>query len=407
MRTIPLRTLVMPLIITILTANHAAGLETAERPVLPRKAARQVKEHVIPALKAENNDAFLTATVPLFSSLTKEQLEQIDSLCREQNLAPAQGTFEDLTIGHAMDRAMPQPILTNANLSHIMLQGLLRHVDEFIEKTPEHKVMQDPLVVPPTFVESEKLFWDIHVLHNQFSNTQKKLQMAQSLLARHHKRWRKDDEGKRLSKRINDLNTRLTQNYLDISERSADLRLQRFQSSFAVLNEESNHDDFDKMLTSTMSLQLDGSLLLQFLSQQDPEAISRPSLNKGLQEEIASHLDSGQKAAGEIATKAHLLRNGLHYWVRGRYGAGPLVQGLVKVPAALKSENAMAALYMPIVRDKPISKYHDENESISGFERRHYYTWAAEYRPIVGARNQHVSEQSRLYKGPSTEERFL
>ena len=75
------------------------------------------------------------------------------------------------------------------------------------------------------------------------------------------------------------------------------------------------------------------------------------------------------------------ISNGLHYWVRGRYGAGSLTGGLVKATNATDSISSMELLSMPKLRDKPISSYHSEEETTPGYDRRHHYTWAAEYRP--------------------------
>ena len=99
---------------------------------------------------------------------------------------------------------------------------------------------------------------------------------------------------------------------------------------------EENKDNFELMLTSAMALEQDGQVLAKFF--EDNDSISRESLlDINLPGEIAGMLNSGREAGGEVTKKANLFRNGLHYWVRGRYGAGPLTGGLVKASNATSS----------------------------------------------------------------------
>ena len=130
-----------------------------------------------------------------------------------------------------------------------------------------------------------------------------------------------------------------------------------------------------------MCQERDGQVLIEYLSKTpfpSRRALQQPALADTIQET----LDDSHKKNGELAAKAQLFRNGLYYWQRGRYGNGPLKLGMLKHKQAMNTPFQMEALYMPLERPWPISAYHEPTESTDGYERRHLYTWAAEYRPF-------------------------
>ena len=261
--------------------------------------------------------------------------------------------------------------------------------------------MRDPLEVPSEFLESEHLFWNMHVLHNEFENISRDLEFARALVKKHKKKLERRDADKNYPEQLDTIEQLVKQQYKVIKERVADLRLQRFKSAHQALVDPSNKDDFELMLTSSMALEQDGQVLSQFLNGND--SIERESLAvPGLLEQINEMAVSGKQSAGDVAVKAKKLRNGLHYWVRGRFGAGPLANGLVKSPKAMKSAEAMKALLMPKVRNKPISNFLSDEESLAGYDRRHYKTWAAEYRPVTVVRGKTETSSSSKVVGRSS-----
>ena len=157
------------------------------------------------------------------------------------------------------------------------------------------------------------------------------------------------------------------------------LRLVRFDRSKVEL---ASKKGFKTQFTAAMCMELDGELLLEFLKKNEKPKIDSLA-QSGLSEKIEKALKNSRKKHGELAEKARLFRNGLHYWLRGRYGAGAEVFGLMKLPSAMDSELEMQALYMPRKRPMPISAYH--KASSNGYERRHLLTWAAEFLPVVEA----------------------
>jgi len=376
---------------------------------LSKKTLRTV-DKIIPAIRHRNENEFLELSMPLIKSSKPEQLKAIDLMCLDRGVATVSEWFTALVVDKTLQGIDPVQATKNRKMARVVLFGVADDLEDFEQSLAEHVVMQNPQEVSADFQKSEKLFWDIHVLHNEFDNNSKKLQLANTLLKRHGKTLKRQDDGEALFQRFADIESQLEEKYKDINERAAELRLQRFRASHQVLTAEENQDDFELMLTSAMALEQDGQVLASFFK--DNDSITRESLlAENLSDEISSMLASGRKAGGDVTKKANLFRNGLHYWVRGRYGAGPLTGGLVKAPNATDSMGAMELLAMPKMRDKPISSYHPDEETTPGYDRRHHYTWAAERRPaqmVNGSVTSQTISNTTVKNGPArNEERFL
>ena len=392
-----------------LSLAQDADVDVKEAKPLPKKVLRTV-DKIIPAIRHHNENEFLELSMPLIKSSKPEQLEMIDQMCSDRGVDTVSEWFTELVVDKALQGIDPVQATKNRQMARVVLFGVADDLEEFEQSLAGHVVMQSPQEVPTDFQESEKLFWDIHVLHNEFDNNSKKLQLADALLKRHGKALKRQGDGEALVQRFADIKSRLDEQYNDIDERAAELRLQRFRVSHRVLTAEENKDNFERMLTAAMALEQDGQVLATFFK--DNDSISRESLlAENLSDEISRMLDSGRKAGGDVTKKANLFRNGLHYWVRGRYGAGPLTGGLVKAPNATSSISTMELLSMPKLRDKPISSYHSEEETTPGYDRRHHYTWKAEYRPVRTVQGGTTSRSTtRTINGDSSvsnETRFL
>ena len=344
---------------------------------LTRKMADQLDNQIIPAIQADDENRFLTLAMPILQSSKPESLRAINRHCELAGVGSMSDRFVDHVLILVEQGETSLQSLKDPRTAKVVAERIVEKLNEFYQVALEHHVLQDPLVVPDEFQASEEMFWNIHVLHNEFSNAGVHAKFASTILEQ--KALRKSEEGQQLKTDLADVEKRLTNCFNAIEQRAAELRLKRFTTVQSKLGAEY---DFETRLTSAMALEQDGQVLTHYLA--NSPALTRPALMEvGLAEKVKTELESGREAAGDVATKANLFRNGLHYWTRGRYGSGPLVRGLVKSKDASRSKAAMEALYMPRVRNKPISDFYDEEQSAPGFDRRHYYTWAAEHRPLV------------------------
>ena len=161
----------------------------------------------------------------LIESSKPEKLAAIDELCREQGVEPLQKYFADLVLDKTAEGIDPRSAVSDLNMSKVIFDGLLRQMAEFETALADHVVMQEPLVVPTNFQESEEVFWEIHVLHNEFDNLAKKVQLGYAILSQHQKKLRRNNEGQLLAEKFATLEGRLNEKYNEIAERAADLRL--------------------------------------------------------------------------------------------------------------------------------------------------------------------------------------
>ena len=385
----------------------------AKKPIrLPRSVVKRMANEIVPAIKAGNDIAFLNSAMPVIRNIKREALGALDELSRQHDVEPIMSKFLNLVLQRAEQGHAPSQVVADFKLARVAFDGLASKLDAFAKLTSNHPVMEDPLQVPAGFKESEDLFWNLHVLENEFGNVTRSIPLGRAILSRHEKKLKRLGEFEQLDADLTIVEALLSENHDRITERAAALRLQRFERAHDVLVNDEDAD-FEAKLTSAMELEQDGSVLISFLETNQEELTIETLTVEGLTTKVETMLEDGREAAGDVAAKANLFRNGLHYWTRGRFGEGTQVFGLVKDRSAIQSEEAMEALYMPRERELPVSTYHSEEESSPGFERRHYYTWAAEYRPIIGRtggslNTDEVSNSST--SGParqSSSERFL
>ena len=161
-------------------------------------------------------------------------------------------------------------------------------------------------------------------------------------------------------------------------EREIELRLQRLAQAIAILDISRNAKD---RLRAAHSIDLDGSQLTEFFKQRAKstkgESTSSRLNDPNLAEATREDIEYGRELAGDLIDKSRMLYGGMYWWLRGRYGRGPLFYGLVKSHEASRSEAARIPLYMPDEFPK--------NDTVSQYEypdRRHYYTWFWEERTL-------------------------
>ena len=285
-----------------LAQDADAGAEKVKP--LSKKMLRTV-EKIIPTIRHRNENEFLELSMPLIKSTKPEQLEVIDQMCSDRGVTTVSEWFTELVVDKVLQGIDPVRATSNRQMARVVLFGVADGLEEFEQSLTRHVVMQSPQEVPTGFQESEKLFWDIYVLHNEFDNNSKKLQFANAILKRHGKALKRQG-GEALVQRFAEIKSRLEEKYKDIDERAAELRLQRFKVAHQVLTAEENKDNFELMLTSAMALEQDGQVLAKFF--EDNDSISRESLlDINLPGEIAGMLNSGREVGGEVTKKACLL----------------------------------------------------------------------------------------------------
>ncbi len=364
---------------------------------LRRGTIKILDEEVIPAIKSGDDAYFLQAMAPIIQKATNKQLAEIDLHCQFAGIDSVKTRFADVVL-EQVERGNHDLIKKiNLSIALYLADELSRKVDDLLQQVSQHVVMRDPLVVSDDWKISEQMFWETHVFNNEFLNAQSFVDFGVAVLKPHYRRIQKSESAESIAilKKIEELIAKVPAAHREMLERDAELRWKRFEASHTRLL---NPGDFETLLTSAMCVELDSEKLKEIFAKIQPGDFARPALNDpDLPKNISDMVDSARLVGDQIARKAILLRSGLHYWLRGRYGNGPLAFGLLKSPDSMDSPASMEGLYMPKVRPNAISNTETGEAYSPGFERRHYYTWAVEYRPLLrdasnGSSTESVSE---------------
>ncbi len=160
-------------------------------------------------------------------------------------------------------------------------------------------------------------------------------------------------------------------------------------------------------------MDLDGALLAEFFAKPGvADALDNPALaDPELPDRIAQLTAAGRSTAGKMTAQSHLFFEGLHWWLRGRFGRGPDGGGLLKSPLAARDERAAFGLEMPqrfpaprrgadatLANDASTSYDQDYPSPDDGirpdYERRHHYVWTYEYRKLLKSYDEHSQSKT-------------
>lgn len=351
---------------------------------LPRAARFQLEQKIIPALKSGDEGAFLKSMNLLVSKQPQSVVDAVEKYGVKNKIGSFKEIFSQSLIRAA---ASGMPIETK-NLKPTLVEfttsGVAKMVESELTELEKHILMQNPLSLPLSWEERERVFWDVHVWKNRFLNINRLVafskQIQQPLLDRAVKLDSEYDIEKYQAPLL--LEKRVSSIYRDLSEREAELRFKMLAKSEETLRESKAAD---KRLNAAFALQLSGAELDLLFRKRKPGSFEREKLNDpNILKECEQYLASGKKHGQDAIQKSLLLRIGAHWWLRGRYGSSSEAYGLLKPMQAMNTPALMEGLYMPKHRPEAIGFIYNESDSEStGYDRRHYFTWAIERRDVV------------------------
>jgi hypothetical protein len=166
-------------------------------------------------------------------------------------------------------------------------------------------------------------------------------------------------------------------------EREIEVRINRLHLARRILE---NPELTNERFMAAFTADLDARLIRDYFEQtkkQGRAPASERLKDSQTANQISDDSARARKLAGSLTAKAQLFFEGLHWWMRGRYGLGPEVGGLAKSRAALRSAAGQFALAMPETTPSPRDPaWVTESEGVPRFERRHHYLWAWEDRRL-------------------------
>lgn len=347
---------------------------------------RKVQETVIDPFEFGDPARLIAGIDDLLKSTSPKVLDGINRRLQEGGYP----TLENLA-GDACIQAIEQgwanqlPAL-KWNLAKAVLPNIGERISALLSEQDRHPLMQSTIVVPADYEAYESGLWDLHVYDKQLRNAGELSRIAQEM-TRPFKQKFEDlaAEDDRVDVDFESLASKIEQQQRKRAEREAEVRYYRIEDAAQTLAESK---DFEQRIRAAFALEYDALALFEFFQSfgEGKTPIERTGLkDPELPLTIDNIVKQGRRDGADVIRKATLLNVGLHWWTRGRYGAGPLRNGLLKSPQALQSAAAQFPLYMPV---KPAATDPDPLASRSlaakspQYDRRHHYIWAIEYRPI-------------------------
>ncbi len=159
-----------------------------------------------------------------------------------------------------------------------------------------------------------------------------------------------------------------------VDERRIELSLKRLAVALNILSE-------DQLTTRHLAAAAVWNGDLQrataFLKKNPARNLLRPALKEeGLLKRLTADGEKIRRIAGPLTSKAALLQDGLQWWLRGRFGAGPEIMGLVKTQQAVRTPEGRLQLQMPEKLEVPDPFGKAPTTLFPFYQRRHLYTWS-------------------------------
>lgn len=320
----------------------------------------------------------------LLQLLNEEQLKLANDFLKLKNAPTLPEMLVEARIDLSrsdVDNKLPAP----SNKEVLFLAEVVKEQgDELITQWQSHAAGFGEVSSPKDYSEYESLFWDMHVFRNRFTNEVSTSNSSAELIANRGRRLESvkvSDERRKIIEfdflgRVAQLN-RILQ---DLEEREAFLRIFRLQDTISLIGVANSEKE---KFTFAYNMESDVTFLEDFFKRYSGVEMTREDLNDDslLQEISAEALGIREKYADKIH-KGKLLFIGLHWWFRGRYGAGPMANGLLKAPNAHMNEEMLFPLAMPTATPAPNDPY-EADYRVPHYERRHHYTWQVQQESVT------------------------
>lgn len=287
----------------------------------------------------------------------------------------------------------------------LLLPAFDAYVEESIAPPKNIDGPEPDLTALKNVEEYEALLWKLHVRRNRAESANRVVAYANQVRGGfNEKQLARLTEPERALFRHDpkEAQDKVDRAIVDLAEHEIDARVQRLARALDVLAG-------DKLTAerylAAYTWRLDSGRIREYfqaLAQaQPPRQPSRPALAVAdLPQQVEKLATECETKAGDLTQRAEWLFEGLHWWLRGRYGAGTEVFGLAKSQQALASPMALFPLMMPAVTPKPTAPgtTYSISEARPFYDRRHLYWWAWEDRGVVSNTQNVETSRSTNYQ---------
>ncbi len=270
--------------------------------------------------------------------------------------------------------------------SSMIFPELLSEIHRLESDIRKATFAQDHPSIPNQWEGYEDLFWEIHVVRNRLKHM---VQVASLCIDQQENLLEKTRPAdiKPLNHFRRDAikfdyraaRNRLVKADIRLGEREIEYRIYRIEDSAQLLATEKEKK---RRLLAGFALKKDHMVIEKFFDETRPEKIANkdlaePAVRQAANKSFRDGLKSGQ---AEIEKGTQLMA-ALHWWLRGRYGRSSEALGLLKPKAAMINPQMMFGLFMPRKIEAAVMPGQSTKPNPE-VERRHFYNWAVEYRPV-------------------------
>ena len=374
----------------MLAASPGVGVVAGELDgKLEGRLRQQFDREILPAAYRGDSLEVLKSLAAVVSRADDAQIPALDALLAEQKLPPTGNYLAELRLrltmqglGSALPRPQPRELV-------YVIPATRGEIERILDRRQDQIIGKGKLPDPASIQEYDEIFWKIHVYTNELVAAARLAEYGQALLdtARNQVlRKLTAEEKSAIDVDFAALAYEGQQTARELEEVKVELRLRRLARAAQILQ---TSTDFQERLAAAFAADTDAELLNRFFESNSDVEFGRPKLNaEGVTESVQTYGRAIQQASGKLVEKSHLLFEGLHWWLRGRYGMGPDGYGLLKSPLAMQSPATLFPLFMPIETPSPADPFGGTSAAEAAvpqprFDRRHHYNWMYEYRQLT------------------------
>lgn len=352
---------------------------------IPGKVLRLLQNDVIPALELGDHNSAVQVLKDILHRSNPAVVNMINQLLEEKGFASATSLFADhiLQLVRQGDPSLSnQPSVTQLKLLTPEFQA---RVKNFLTKLDASEVLAGQADLPRDWDDAEKFFWQFHVAKNEIDSHIKLVNFGQQISKPFLDSQSSINQEPQLAAKLREFGVyavQLHETGVNLVKTEAKYRLTQLENS---IDEIDAAKDFRSKFIALTSLRSAKVFFDEFFETHRQE-FGDAAAAQAFAEKVAKKITLAEGGNKDVVEKVDLFQQGLHWWFRGRYGAGPLAAGLLKPSSALKNSNTMFGLFMPrnrpIPPTKPTLKTTGEGE-LPYYERRHYHTWPIGHRDYL------------------------
>lgn len=352
------------------------GVATAQQGLTNK--ARSKVDHLLVAFRSRQFTMFVQGAADLLNRSGRDMRLSIDQYLKQQKM-PTLATLIGRVRIEATQSGVTLPTPTWNEIRGI-LPEVVAQTDSLIRELQSDLLKSSEVTPPEKFSGYVNQLWKLHVARNRLNAMIRVVGETELLVNKFSRRLDKvdQDESPALYQAteydLASANKQMMRMIREIDEHEAALRVLRVDDANARIIAGGNFaDQFD----AAFALAFDSLFFQEFYAKAKKEnrQFINPDLNDQALLQIVSDLvESAKTRNPSLFEKAALFHVGSHWWLRGRYGQGPLASGLLKPAAAAKNEQARFALFMPVRMPTAEQLIGDQNPK--PVIRRHEYVWA-------------------------------